>query len=776
MSEPPTKLITLGALFEGNNTISSYTFNDENELVDENTAIYPLTEEQLAYVKEYGPNDKDDEATRKEKAKKYKAPKSALFDRIKARFSEKYLNDTVALLGYGTGMKELNNSIISKFEMNQILNHIFKADVYETPRMFTMEKFKHRPIFCGVNLLYDPVTTDVFINASHETTYFTGKWERSYNNAEYLADSKTGNYAYRDITFSYKFLSDLQSKAGTPNKMDAQELVALFARNGFDVGISSVNSDGLGANSVIPAQYSRVFVNARKINPTYDFTTILMRSKDLRLNPKKADTETPYEYLMNSTVLLESPVLKTEDGERNEQNMEVKSLSVDHPCIVFAGESLINSNPKEGESKGYELATYTAIPICSWEYFCSNKSGYAGTKAVERLRTVNQCGPFTRVIAKGFYSTALSNILQTYTEIDLKMTTYKDGDNEITTFGFNNGDKIDWEIVDPILRMAAMLEYNRIGNKNNKSTKGDLNDIELYEKAYYRDNNNQYDKSYPYYIKYLFDATALPRRFAFYRIGNDDAIHIRQYPATPVLGALPMHDDYITQLVPVYRNIDEPGSTDKGINWYINSNDVLVDGISATFYNVSLQPYTKAEFPEFPDQGVMFTYQGKLYRGPVNANDPQQKIEAIRMSGIDLSRQYQTAPITIAPNNYLQYMIVDGGSDAANASRDAYKEFIKQGCVWYDSDGAEPKKDNEIPNTAPIGIDLSIYADIEKTQELTHSNAAKDEKQVNKKSLTAAIIVLVVIVGLIICFIIYRVIQKKRAAGMGLSQGFFCGE
>ena len=778
MSEQPTQLTTLGALFESNNSISNYTFDDNNTLVDENTIIYPLNEEQLAHLQQYGPNDADDENTRKEKAKKFKPPRSALFDRIKARFSKKYLEDTVALLGYNMGVKELNDSIISKFEINQVLNHIFKADVYETPRLFTMEKYKHRPIFCGVNILYDPAVSDAFTNATHGTDYFNGKWENSYNNSDYLANPKTGDYEYRDITFSPKFLGDLQSKAGTPNKSDAQELVALFARNGFDVGISSINSDGLGASSVIPAQYSRVFVNIRQSKPAYDYTTILMRSKELRLNPKKANTETPYEYLMNSTVLLESPTLKTEDGERDEQKTEVKSLSVDHPCIVFTGESLTNPNPKPGTSKGYELATYTAIPVCSWEYFCSNRSGYAGSKAIERLKTINQCGPFTRIIAKGFYSTALSNILQTYTEIDLKKTTYKDGDETYETFGFVNGNTIDWEIVDPVLRMAAMSEYNRIGNKNNKSTKGDLNDIELYENAYYRDNNNNYDNNYPDHIKNLFNASVLPRRFSFFRLGNDDMIHIRQYPAMPVLGALPMHDDYITQLVPVYRNLDETPDADKGMNWYINANDILVDGISASFYNVSLQPYAKAVYPESPGQGVMFTYQGKLYRGPVDAKDPQQKIEAIRMSDIDLSKQYQTAPITIAPNNYLQYMIVDGGSDAANASRAAYKEFIKHGCVWYDNDGAEPKKDGEIPNTEPIGIDLSIYVDIEKTKELTHSKSPErsEERPVNKASLTAAIIVLVVIVGIVVCFIIYRLIKKAKASAMKLSQGFFCGE
>lgn len=764
MSEPEL-LVTAGALFESNNSISNYTTGEDGSTI-ENIISYPLTEEQLKHIDQFGPKDGDDENTRNEKAKKFKPQRSSLFDRIKARFSEKYLEDTVALLGYNIGVSKID-SIITKYEVNQILNCIFKADVNKSVRLFDMERFRHRPIFCGVNLLYDPVTSEAFKKMDHTADYFNGGWESEYNNPAYLP-GKNGEYKNRDITFSSTFLSDLQGDAGTPNQTDKQELVALFVRNDFSVGISSVNSEMLGSDAALPAQYSRVFINKYQHNPTYDYLTVLMRSKDLRLDPKNADTDKPYRYLMNSTIILEVPALKTDD--KSPQTSESTDLQVDHPCIVFAGQTLSNPDDGSDQPKGFELATYTAVPICSWSYFCSNKSGYAGTKAVERLKTVNQCGPFTRVIAKGFYSTAVSNILQTYTEIDLVKTTDKDGKD---TFGIKNGDKTDWESVDVTLRDAALGEYNGRLKNANKTSKSDVDDIQLYEDAYYRDNNNNYSSNYPQHIKKLFDSVHLPRRFAFFR--NGDIIHIRQYPAMPLLGALPMQDDYITQLVPVYRNLDETPTEKNGVNWYINPNDILVNGISSTFYNVSLQPYTKVTFPESPGQGVMFTWKGHRYTGPVENTDLPKTVEAIKMGSIDLSKEYQTAPITIAPNNYLQYMTNPGSTDEATMSRMAYKEFIKQGCVWRDSDGNEPKKNEEIPNTPPIGINLAVYADIEKSTNETHSNTP-EEKQVNKTSLTAAIIVIVVIIALIICFIIFRAIKKKKAAAAGISQGFFCGE
>lgn len=767
MSEPEL-LTTAGALFESNNSISNYTIGEDGTIVDEYIISYPLTEEQLEHIDQYGPKDGDDENTRKEKAKKFKPPRSSLFDRIKARFSDKYLENTVALLGYNTGISKID-SFITKYEISQILNYLFKADVNKSVRLFDMERFRHRPIFCGVNLLYDPVTTDNFNNMHHTTDYFDGDWNNEYNNSKYLPDQETGDYTNRDITFSKTFLSDLQGMAGSPGQTDKQELVALFVRNDFSVGISSVDSKMLGPEAIRPAQYSRVFINKYQYKPTYDYLTILMRSKELRLDPKLATTDNPYRYLMNSTVILESPTLKTNDDE-DSQKSESSDAWVDHPCIVFTGQSLSNPVDKPGEPKGYELATYTAVPICSWSYFCSDASGYAGSKAIERLKTVNQCGPFTRVIANGFYSNAISNILQTYTEIDLVKTMDKDGND---TFGFKNGSKIDWESVDVTLRNAALGEYtNRLANADNTS-KSNVDDIQLYENAYYRDNENNYSSEYPDHIKKLFDSVYLPRRFAFFR--NGDNIHIRQYPAMPLLGALPMQDDYITQLVPIYRSLDETPTEETGINWYINPNDILVNGITSTFYNVSLQPYTKATFPEFSGQGVLFTWKGHRYTGPIEKTNLPKTVEAIKMGAIDKSKEYQTAPITIAPNNYLQYMTNPGSTDEADMSRMAYKEFIKQGCVWQDSDGNEPKKDEAIPNTPPIGIDLAVYADIEKSTEPTHSKAP-EEKSVNKKSLTAAITVLVVLVALVVIFIIYRIIKKRKAAAMGVSQGFFCGD
>ena len=186
----------------------------------------------------------------------------------------------------------------------------------------------------------------------------------------------------------------------------------------------------------------------------------------------------------------------------------------------------------------------------------------------------------------------------------------------------------------------------------------------------------------------------------------------------------------------------------------------------------------------------MFTYTGHLYKGPEKGTNLPDKVEAIHMGKklndstvelgiIEPGLEYKNEPILIAPNNYLQYMVKPVSRNAATASRAAYKEFIKQGCVWQDEDSNEPEKNAVIPDTAPVNLDLSIYADIEKTINKKHSKTPEEpeEKEVNKTSLTAAIIVLVVLIALIVIFIIYRVIKKKRAAAMGIvSQGFFCGE
>ena len=783
MSEPPTELVTLGKLFESNNSISDYEKNALRKVVAENTIVYPLTPAQIDHITKYGPDEKDDEQIAIMKAEYYdqNLVRSSLFDRIKARFSENYLNDTAALLGYSVGTEKLEKAM-KDFTIKQVLNHIFKADVNGNDTLFSMEKFRHRPIFCGVNVLYDPVTTAAFNNMHHtKGEYFDKGWKNEYNNAEYLA--KSGEYEYRDITFSPKFLGDLQNKAGTPGDADSNELVALFIRNAFSVGISSVDAGGLGAGSELPAQYSRIFINNAQYDPIYDYNTTLLRSKCLRLDPSIKDTENRYKYIENRVVLLEKPALQKENGTE-EQAAKIESLKVDHPCIIFAGDTLTNPNPKEGEAKGYELATYTAVPLCSWSYFC-NESEYKGTKAVERLAAVNQCGPFTRVIAKGFYSNAISNILQTYTEIDLVLGKYKDeDDNEHTTFGYKSGDKFDWETVDSRLRYAATVEYEKLKNKKHAADKNTVNDMELYESAYYR------NADCPAHIKTLFNITSLPLRFAFFRTNSSDVIHIRQYPATPLLGALPMQDDYITQLVPVYRNLDETPTEKTGMKWYINPNDILIKGVSGKFYNVSQQSYVKKNYPATKGDGVMFTYTGHLYTGPEEGTNLPATVEAIHMGvktgettvdlgKIDTSLQYKTDPITIAPNNYLQYMVDPGSRNAATASRAAYREFIKQGCVWRDSDGNEPKKNADIPDTDPIGIDLLIYADIEKTAGKTHSKAPApdpEDGEVNKTSLTIAIVVLVVLVALIVIFIIYRVIKKKKAAAMGIAQGLLCGD
>ena len=99
--------------------------------------------------------------------------------------------------------------------------------------------------------------------------------------------------------------------------------------------------------------------------------------------------------------------------------------------------------------------------------------------------------------------------------------------------------------------------------------------------------------------------------------------------------------------------------------------------------------------------------------------------------------------------------------------RNAYKEFIKQGCVWQYEDKLSP-----IPDTVPSGIDEFNKYNVEKSDKVI------DEKEpINETMLYTAIAVVVVVIVIVIGFIIYRVIKKKRAEAMGMSpQGFLCGE
>ena len=770
MSGTPDEQIatTVGTMMHNYNEISDHVIL-ENGNIEEGHTLYPQTKEQLKIIKENLPDDSDDEKTRAEKSEKVKEQKSTIFDRISARFSEEYLEHTVALLGYNIGTNKLSK-VMDKFEIKQILNHIFKANIVKNAKLFSMEKFRHRPIFCGVNVMYDPTASEEFNTMQHTDEYLNGTWKNEYNNADYMADAN-GEYRHRDITFSPTFLGDLQSAAGTPGKSDVNELVSVFIRNGFSVGLCSVDNTKLEPTAALPPQYSRVFTNKYEFEPMYDYSTILLPAKTPRLNPTASDTAASYVNIPNSEILLEIPPLVSDDGKDETQPSEVKPLMTDHPCIIFAGETLEAINPKEGEAKGYALATFTAVPICSWKHF-SESSEYRGTKAVERLSATNICGPFTRVIAKGFYSSAISNILQTYTEINLIKGKYTDDEgNEHETFGFREPDgTFNWNTVSGELRAAVMLMYNELGKDNviiKDNSGGVINDMELYEKAYYRYAENY--SSYPFYIKKLFNSTILPLRFAFFRTeSSSDAVHIRQYPAMPILGALPMQDDYITQLVPVYRSLDETPSEDKGINWYINPRDILVDGKAGTFYNVSVQPYEKATYPNMEGQGgIMFTYTGHLYKGAEEGTNLPKHVEAIRMGSILEGKETQSEPMLIAANNYLKYMYDPGSWDEAELSRSAYKEFIKQGCVWQHEDKLSP-----IPDTVPLGINDFDKYNVDKSDKVI------DEKEpINKDRLIIASVVVGVVVLIVIGFIVYRAIKKKMAKDAGMDpQGFLCGE
>ena len=172
---------TVGTMLHNYNEISDHITTEGGD-VEEGHTLYPLTKEQLKIIKENLPNDSDDEETRAKKSMKVKEQKSTIFDRIKARFSEEYLEHTVALLGYNIGSNKLSK-VTDKFEIKQILNHIFKANITKNAKLFSMEKFRHRPIFCGVNVMYDPTASEEFNTMQHTDEYLKGDWKDEYNNA-----------------------------------------------------------------------------------------------------------------------------------------------------------------------------------------------------------------------------------------------------------------------------------------------------------------------------------------------------------------------------------------------------------------------------------------------------------------------------------------------------------------------------------------------------------------------------------------------------------------
>lgn len=166
---------TLGTMIHHYNEISDNVVL-ENGNVEEGHLLHPLTPKQLKIIKENLPDPKDDAEKRAEKAKNVREQKSTIFDRVEARFSEEYLEHTVALLGYNIGSNKLSK-VMDKFEINQILNHIFKANITRNAKLFSMEKFRHRPIFCGVNVMYDPTASEEFNTMQHTDEYLRGIWK-----------------------------------------------------------------------------------------------------------------------------------------------------------------------------------------------------------------------------------------------------------------------------------------------------------------------------------------------------------------------------------------------------------------------------------------------------------------------------------------------------------------------------------------------------------------------------------------------------------------------
>ena len=803
------------------NSISDYDPYDVN-ILDPSSDIggkdpfYPLTDKQMEYIRKNAPKATDSRKVQLDKALSYRPPVSSLFDRIKARFTPNYLESTVALLGYDA--PELAQDICSdiangtsEYTIKQVLNHIFKSDVNGKPTDFTMEKFLHRPIFCGVNVLYDPTASDTFIKTRHKDDYFNGAWDESWDETVKDNDTgveyKNGNFTTeivngkerivnRDITFSYPFLNRLKNKAE-----ENGYLTTLFVRNGFSVGLTYLDPFNLGLDRDAPVQMSRVFIAYPGIKDSYDYTTVLMNSEVRRLDleEKKDGDDDPYRNMTNDLVQVLIPKVVDYKGNTDQESRIVEN-NVNQPPIIFAGETA---------GDGYELASFTAIPVCSWTDF-QNNPYYKDTKAVQRLTQTYTCGPFTRVIANGYYSTTVSAILETYTEIVIEKndkdelfihTDIPSGDGKYTK------DNIEHNKIDENLRnvAATMLTSDETHvYKESDADNADLFDLMVYEDAYER---NMVAKTIAEgLIKKLFDVTYFPKRFAVFRFEKDiKKVYIRQYPAIPILNEEPLSDDYITQLVPMYRKTDGTDQEQKGIKWYINMNDILLDHKNVPkgkFYNVAQQKSERKTYenPKTGD-GFMFTYTGHLFKGAKEEDNSgfPKSIDGIEMGNVNSNLKWSDKPITIAMNNTLQFFTIRGTNEG-NASRTAYIDFIRQGCVWRDvnpkdlkcsklkSDtsklteiqgGEEPRKygaentDDQplIPDTDPIGYTISTGADdttdTTETAEGTEENKesfcrSKCKCPMSKANICIIVVAIIVAICLISGALIYIILKNKK--------------
>ena len=742
---------------------------------------------------------------------------SNIEERIAQLYSKTYRECNTAFLGYRTydDIKELMDDTADELTDNQKINSQFMVKTTKgmTTAFFDTLRFHNRPIYCGVNVLYDPTVSDKFVAIANNPTkeYVDNPWNAEYDNAEY--NSKDGSKTCRDLCFNKTFLEDLQAKAN-----DESELVMAFIRKGFEVGIGEVNDNNLtSSNAIVPPMYGRVFENIYN-DGRVPYSPVIIQSmvnREIPVVSTDGDIVMQQSVAPNNNVYFTCPSI-----EKYGKKIAgiVDSASITKPSIIYVGENI----------DGYSLFSFINVPVCSWEYFKSKSSGFGSgdpskpTKVVQRLEDTQCCGPFMRIKAKGYYTSETNEVLRSYSTIKFIY------DNGIQQYPFDLV-TVDGKVVwgppegnaSHALMQAALSVYNDYigGEKSSISylvyaNEEEENRDKLYENAYIRG-----DLANPTLINNLFNEVSLPNRFAFYIYSTDKTICIAQFPSVPLIGAKPLTDDYITQWVPLYKKTEtDPSSTE--ITWYINRFDILVKrgNNDAKFYNINRQETKLNKYPKEGTRnnrsGYIYTCNGIIYSGPVyepisneRLTDDKTKlkedttvplyidtdngyvqitdggdyskwenaprfrkfdyipdnIQGITLSEPNDNNTYISGPITIAQYNNLAFMENSSTNDQANISRKGYVEFIKNGCVFITKKDISNDPKVYIPDTVdftfdddnePVTIEPKVEAKVVEEKE-PESNWWETVK------IVLIAVLAVVIIGLII-FIVFKVRESRK--------------
>ncbi len=746
---------------------------------------------------------------------------SNIEERIAQLYSDKYRTYNTVFLGYRSynSLEELKNVPADTLTDNQKINSQFvvKTNNGQTITLFNTLRFHNRPIYCGVNVLYDPTVSEAFMSIANQPTdtYFASPWDPSYENSKYNGTAND-SIDCRDLCFNKSFLEDLQSKAN-----DESELVMAFIRKGFDVGIGEVNAGNLTGDTVIPPLYGRVFENRWK-DKMVAYSPVILQSMVSREIPVVANGDIVQQVseVPNNNCYFTCPSID-DNGKKTEAIVDTAAIT--NPSIIYVGENI----------NGYSLFSFINVPVCSWEYFKSKSSGLGldsannPTKAVKRLEDTQCCGPFMRVKAKDYYTSETNEVLRSYATIKL---VYKDRAIDMYQFSPVTVDnKVVWGApegkLSENLKAAAKLVYEDKGNSAPKirflkfSSEANENRDALYENAYVRG-----DQTNPSEITAMFDEVHLPDRFAFYMC--DDApttVYIAQFPCMPLTGAEPMTDDYITQWVPLYRKTDDDASSTEK-TWYINKHDILVkrSNNDTKFYNVNRQKASLVTYPakgSTEGAGYIYTCNGVVYSGPRYEEVTEDKLDENKtklkddqsvplylfiddmyvemvdggdyskydkekrwrkakfipdsIQGIALSEPtddniYISGPIDIAQYNKLTFMDLPSTSNIARTSRDAYKEFIKQGCVYDSRESNDPRV--YVRDTVNFVFDGDAPEAIDP---LTEKQAVEEVEHEPEWKKTVKIVITCVIAVVILALLIIIGV-KIRNAFKGNINGFTC--